>query len=172
LTPSRRRIVLDPPSAALRKLWAGEEVTVAGEFVRLDGVSIHPAPTRRLPLWLGDGAIGNGGRPATRALERAARLADGFKMMAPLGADVARARSIADDLRERVARHGRDPAAFGLEARILVQATTPEQWREQLALWADHGATHIGLTNRILGGGVPEQLALLQQFAEVTGGGD
>jgi probable F420-dependent oxidoreductase len=167
--PARRGALLEEQIPLLRRLWAGEEVSADGPLVVLDRVGIHPPAGRPIPLWIGGGGVGLTGRPAEAALDRAARLADGFKMMAPLGADPDLARRVADDLRERAARHGRDPGSLGLEARILVQATTPEQWVEQVGFWREQGATHIGLTNRIVGGGVDDQLALVRRFAEETG---
>jgi probable F420-dependent oxidoreductase len=167
--PGRRGALLDEQIPILRRLWAGEQVSVDGELVALDRVSIHPPPGRRIPLWLGAGSLTERGRPAAPALDRAARLADGFKLMAPTGLDLDGARAVVDDLRARAARHGRDPAALGVEARIIVQSTTPDQWVEQLAVWRAHGAGHIGLTNRIVGGGVAEQLALISRFARETG---
>jgi probable F420-dependent oxidoreductase len=168
--PSRRGDLLDEQIPVMRALWAGEQVSVSGEQITLDRVSIHPAPSRRVSLWLGGGGMADGRPvpPAPAALDRAARLADGFKMMAPLGLDLDLARRVADDLRERATRHGRDASAVGLEPRILVQATTPQQWNEQIAMWSEYGATHIGLTNRIVGGGVDEQLAMVRKFAEET----
>lgn len=167
--PARRGALLDEQVPLLRRLWTGEEVSVTGDLVVLDRVSIHPGPGRPIPIWMGAGGVTTGGRPAPAALDRVARLSDGFKMMAALGADLDAARGVADDLWARAARHGRDPTAIGLEARILVQATTPQQWVEQMEAWRSYGATHIGLTNRIVGGGVDDQLALVRRFAEETG---
>jgi alkanesulfonate monooxygenase SsuD/methylene tetrahydromethanopterin reductase-like flavin-dependent oxidoreductase (luciferase family) len=61
----------DEAIAVLRRCWAEDEVTFAGEFWQLERVSVLPRPVQQpLPLW-----IGGNSEAATR---RAGRLGDGW----------------------------------------------------------------------------------------------
>jgi probable F420-dependent oxidoreductase len=66
----RRAAVFDESLTLLRRLLEEDEVSFAGEFFQVDGVSLGPRPGKRLDVWLG------GTAPA--ALARAGRLADGW----------------------------------------------------------------------------------------------
>ena len=121
--PATRGARLDEMVPLLRRLWTEDEVTHAGEHYALDGVGLHPQPGRAIPIWMGGGGLENGGQPPEVSLRRAARLADGFKLMAPTGTDVDRALSIAERLREHAVREGRD---IEIEARLLTQVTPAE----------------------------------------------
>lgn len=72
-TPTKRRGKrMDEALDAISRLWTEEEVTLEGEFLRLDAASIAPRPVQRpMPLWLG------GSAPA--AIERTARWATGWQ---------------------------------------------------------------------------------------------
>jgi len=59
----------------LRMLWTQSEVTFNGSFHELQGVGIHPRPSRSIPLWIGAGNSENAGIPTDRALRRIARIA-------------------------------------------------------------------------------------------------
>ena len=61
----------DEAIAVLRRCWAEDEVTFAGEFWHLERVSVLPRPVQQpLPLWIG----GN----SEAAMRRAGRLGDGW----------------------------------------------------------------------------------------------
>jgi alkanesulfonate monooxygenase SsuD/methylene tetrahydromethanopterin reductase-like flavin-dependent oxidoreductase (luciferase family) len=68
--PRTRGRRTDEALAILRRLLAGEEVTVSGEFFELSGVRVLPTPDPPIPLVVG-------GRSAA-ALRRAGRLGDGW----------------------------------------------------------------------------------------------
>lgn len=86
-------------ATALRALLAGEEVTVDGRYVRLDGVRLDWAPEDRPALAMG----GEG----PRSVALAAELADVYLLAAArTDAEIARARDILTTTRRRV-----DPAA-------------------------------------------------------------
>ena len=118
--PSTRGARLDEMVPVLRRLWTEDEVTHDGEHYALDRVGLHPAPGRAIPIWMGGGGLENGGQPPEVSLRRAARLADGFKLMAPTGTDVDRALSIAEHLLELAESEGR---VVEIEARLLTQVT-------------------------------------------------
>jgi alkanesulfonate monooxygenase SsuD/methylene tetrahydromethanopterin reductase-like flavin-dependent oxidoreductase (luciferase family) len=71
----------------LRKLFAGERVSHAGEFYRFEGVTIEPHPVQQpCPIWIASNPTGltwKGGASASeavveRSFRRVARLADGW----------------------------------------------------------------------------------------------
>ena len=48
-------------------------------------------------------------------------------------------------LRGWVSEAGRDPDAFGLEARLCVLDRTPDEWRAEADEWRALGATHLSI---------------------------
>jgi probable F420-dependent oxidoreductase len=61
----------DEAIAVMRRCWAEDEVTFAGEFWKLDRITVLPRPVQQpMPLW-----IGGNSEPAMR---RAGRLGDGW----------------------------------------------------------------------------------------------
>ncbi|MGH9215832.1 MAG: LLM class flavin-dependent oxidoreductase [Acidimicrobiales bacterium] len=87
----------------VRRLGAGEEV---------DGVRIAPVPPERLEVWIG------GHAPA--AIDRAARLGDGWLAGPESAPD--QARSLAAAYLDRAAAHGRTPAAVAIRRDVHVGA--------------------------------------------------
>jgi alkanesulfonate monooxygenase SsuD/methylene tetrahydromethanopterin reductase-like flavin-dependent oxidoreductase (luciferase family) len=91
--PSTRGRRMDECLGILRPLLAGETVDHDGEFFSLSGVSIRPAPARRVPVVVG-------GR-STAAVRRAGRLGDGWLgiWVSPerFSAAVAEAEAVADE---------------------------------------------------------------------------
>lgn len=71
--PTRRRGKrMDEALAVVSRLWTEEEVSLDGEFFRLDAASIAPRPVQRpMPLWLGGSAAA--------AVERTARWGTGWQ---------------------------------------------------------------------------------------------
>jgi probable F420-dependent oxidoreductase len=61
----------DEAIAIMRRCWAEDEVTMAGEFWQLEGVTVRPKPVQRpLPVWIGGAS--------DAAMRRAGRLGDGW----------------------------------------------------------------------------------------------
>ena len=89
-------------------------------------------------------------------------------MFAPLSFDLNAGRAVIDRLRIAVEKVGRDPASFGIEARLAPQAVPESEWVSCFEFWREHGATHLGLANRLGAGTVASELARLQRFADVT----
>ncbi|MFD5259062.1 LLM class F420-dependent oxidoreductase [Streptomyces bobili] len=154
----------------LRLLWSQPEVTYTGAFHTLRGVGIHPRPGRSIPVWIGAGGFATGGVPSDRVLRRVARIADGYKMFAPLGLDEDAAVKVVERLRRFTEEAGRDRAALKIEARLLAQAVPEDGWRDLVARWVARGVSHIGLGNRIVGGSVADQVKLIEQVARVVRG--
>jgi len=111
--PAAERVVwLDEMLGALRRLWAGDTVTVDGRFVRLAGARVRPLPRGgRMPI-----TVAGRGR---RLLEVAAAYADRWDVnLPPVAARVDdAARLLAAACRAR----GRDPAAIGRSMWIFAR---------------------------------------------------
>jgi probable F420-dependent oxidoreductase len=85
---SARGARLEEQVEVLRKLWDEPTFTYAGRFHRVTAAGINPRPSRTVPLWFG------GSAPA--ALERCARLGDGWM---PLGGTGDKTRQALDIIR-------------------------------------------------------------------------
>lgn len=119
----------------MRRLWTEPSVTFHGRWHQVTGAGLNPLPAQRpVPLWIGGSA--------EPALRRAARLADGLFTLQPLEGGwpdtVAR-------LRQWVAEAGRDPSAFGLEARLNTADRGPDYWGEKVEEWRTLGASHLSV---------------------------
>ena len=86
--PATRGRRIEEMVPLLRRLSTEDTVTHHGDSFDLDQVGIHPRPSRAIPVWMGGGGFESQGHPGEVSMRRAARLADGFKLMAPTGADV------------------------------------------------------------------------------------
>jgi probable F420-dependent oxidoreductase len=168
VVPATRGRRFEEQIVLVRRLWAERAVSHDGEFFRLNQVGISPRPGRRIPVWMGAGSIAAGGFPGARALDRIARLADGFKLLAPAALQPQRSAALLPELRRRVAGHGRDPDAFGFEARLVLRTAAPSQWRAMVQFWSDAGASHLGVSTRLAGGEVAAQIGNVRAFAEAT----
>jgi alkanesulfonate monooxygenase SsuD/methylene tetrahydromethanopterin reductase-like flavin-dependent oxidoreductase (luciferase family) len=81
LDPARRAAMLEEGIQVIRKLWAEDEVTFAGQFWRFEGARVEPKPVQRpLPIWIANNVqiLTSSGAIMERALRRVARLADGW----------------------------------------------------------------------------------------------
>ncbi len=145
----------------MRLLWTQDLVTYHGKHVVLDEVALHPRPARSIPIWTGGGNFDTSGMPLDVTIRRAARLADGFKIMAPLGIDLDGMLRLVDCLTERglvrwsrcrVVRDGGTlghpcdtTRAVGCHVRAIREA----------------GVSHFDIANRIVAGTVADQIALI-----------
>jgi probable F420-dependent oxidoreductase len=142
--------------ALMRQLWTEPSLTFDGTHHRVTGAGLAPLPVQRpIPVW-----IGAASRPA---LERAGRLADGwFPMMGP-GPKLDKA---AELVAQAATQAGRDPSTLGMEGRVTWDGD-PQQVADELAQWADAGATHMSVNT--MGAGlrtVDEHLKALTAVAE------
>lgn len=99
----------------IRRLLAGETVSSARRF-RITEASLALRPTEPVPVWIG--------ASAPPAIDRAARLADGWIASPGLSFDEARAQ--ADLYRERCAAYGKEPGALVLRRDIYVGERSSE----------------------------------------------
>lgn len=120
--------------AVLRALWTEEDVTFDGQWHHLDQAGLAPRPVQRpVPVWMG----GNAGP----AVERAARLADGW-MTGPIALDDD-TRAMVEQFHRDTERFGRAVGSVGLEAFLSLPDVPPERWADHAAAWLAMGATHL-----------------------------
>jgi probable F420-dependent oxidoreductase len=148
----------------VRRLWTEEQVDFEGEHVSLREVGIPIRPTRNIPIWTGGGS--------TAAIERAARLGDGWlaaeRSPEQFAVAVARLGDLAvghgrgpDDVSPAIFLFGavaqdRKSAAAKLEPSIsamfgapLEQLSSaciwgsPSDWRQRIREYQDAGAAKI-----------------------------
>jgi len=142
----------------LRRLWSGELVTFDGRFHGLRAVNINPPPARRdIPIWFGGSS--------EPVIERAARLGDGWMpIMAP---DGEAERKLAT-LRGHLAAHGRDPAAFGIEGWLRMDADDPDALSAAAEGWRRLGANMVMLYPMYRLPTVDAQIEALRRFKDAV----
>jgi alkanesulfonate monooxygenase SsuD/methylene tetrahydromethanopterin reductase-like flavin-dependent oxidoreductase (luciferase family) len=108
---SRRPSHFEAGLDIIRRLLAGESVTADGPY-RVRGAVVSPVPPEPVEVWVGG--------TAARAVDRAARLGDGFLADAHLTPH--QAREVLDLYRERAAARGRPPSALAIRRDVHVGA--------------------------------------------------
>ena len=147
----------------LRALWTKQLLTLEGRWHRISGAGINPLPVQRpIPIWMGG--------LSDAARRRAARVASGWIWSGAVRPG-AEAQGLIDRVHAEVAAAGRDPSAFGIEARLVLAQLSPEQWAPEVsARRAMRGVTHLCVDTMRLGLTKPEQhIDTLRRFKEVAG---
>jgi alkanesulfonate monooxygenase SsuD/methylene tetrahydromethanopterin reductase-like flavin-dependent oxidoreductase (luciferase family) len=107
----------------MQALWAGPHAEFHGEFVDFPRVTCSPRPTQsRIPIVVGG--------DTTVAINRAARLADGYF---PGEGQPDRLAGLIERVRRAAEDHGRDPKSIAINAMFGVQMADPVRGAEQLA---------------------------------------
>jgi probable F420-dependent oxidoreductase len=121
----------------MRRLWTEPVLTFEGRYHRIIAAGLNPLPVQRpIPIWIG--------ASAEPAIKRAAELADGyFPQRTPEGGWPA----MLDKIRGWRKAAGRDPARFGIDARINLATGTPDDWHKQAEEWRGLGATHLSVNS-------------------------
>jgi len=122
----------------LRKLFTEPIVDFSGRFDRIDRAALLPKPTGSIPIWIGGGAA---------AVERAARLADGFMIV---GGGTDNAIETLNTLRRGVAVAGRSPGDFGCEY-ISPHPSSIGDLIAEFQAWEGAGGTHASVATMGLG---------------------
>jgi probable F420-dependent oxidoreductase len=123
---------IDEQIPLLRRLWSEPVIDYTGTYHRIDRAGIAPRPSQQIPIWCGGFS--------EAALQRAAKLCDGF-MFASASAESI---ELAARLRDVLAERGRDVAAFGIQS-ITAHSLGPKVWHAELDAWKKLGATHYTL---------------------------
>jgi probable F420-dependent oxidoreductase len=102
----------------MQALWSGQEVTLDGQYHKLDRVVMQPAPLQRphLPVW-----IGGHSEPAMR---RAVRMADGWMSAGAISVEAALEQ--VRQMQNYLAEAGRERADFRLSKRIYLTVDEDE----------------------------------------------
>jgi len=103
----------------IRRLLAGEEVTAHDGPYRLTGARVAPVPPEPLEVWIG--------ASAPKAIDRAARLGDGW--LANADAVPGEAAAQADEYRSACAAHRRDPGVIAIRRDVHVGADSVDAAR-------------------------------------------
>lgn len=123
----------------LRQLFTEPVVDFTGRFDRVDRAALIPRPERSVPIWLGGGG--------EAAYDRAARLADGFIFSAT---DIDRAIPTWQNLRARVAAHGRPVDEFGGDF-VVRPGEELGGFPAMIDAWREAGGTHVSVVTMGLG---------------------
>jgi alkanesulfonate monooxygenase SsuD/methylene tetrahydromethanopterin reductase-like flavin-dependent oxidoreductase (luciferase family) len=138
----------------VRRLLAGETVSSARRF-QITQASLALRPAEPVEVWIG--------ASAAPAIDRAARLAEGW--IASPGLTDEEARAQADLYRERCAAYGRQPGAVVLRRDIYVGETAAEA---QAVLQHAVGSGYRGVPAEALIAGTVEQVAdRFRTFADI-----
>lgn len=138
---------IEEQAALLRRLWTQPLVTFHGEYHTIADAGLNPLPVQQpIPLWFGG--------HVDAALRRIARLADGwiasgmaFEKLAPE----------IEKIRGYVREAGRDPAAFGIDVRVSLRSTPPDDWAREVERWRGIGVTHLCLNTMNAGLSSPQE---------------
>jgi probable F420-dependent oxidoreductase len=118
----------------LRRLWAEGLVTYEGRWHQVTDAGLNPLPVRRsIPLWMGGSA--------EAALQRVARIADGWMVNMRLGPELEAALAA---VLGWVRQAGRDPATFGIAGRVAWKGDAGAVVRD-LERFEALGATHASI---------------------------
>ena len=129
---SDRGKIFDDQIGVLRALWTDEVLDYSSPFHRIDRAGIKPRPVHSIPIWFGGFS--------KRAVQRAARLGDGFTFPGAGRTTLANA----DVLREALASEGRDPSTFPIEVTISY-GLGEASWTTLLRSAEDAGISHVAL---------------------------
>ncbi|MCA1666311.1 MAG: LLM class F420-dependent oxidoreductase [Thermomicrobia bacterium] len=146
--------------AVLRALFTNEVVTFHGKWHHVEAAGLNPMPVQRpIPIWIG------GSSEAT--LKRVGEMGDGWFPQRPPDET---AREMIAKMREYARAAGRDPLAIGLEARVSIGGTTPDEWARQVEGWRVFGATHLSVNTMKAGLNSPqEHIDAIRRFKEAVG---
>jgi probable F420-dependent oxidoreductase len=119
----------------LRRLWTEPVLTYQGKYHQVTSAGLNPLPLQRpIPLWIGGSA--------EPALRRAAVIADGYFPQRPLEGGWP---ATVEKIRQWRAEAGKDPNAFGIDARLNFGNGNPDEWRQSAEDWRALGATHLSV---------------------------
>ena len=138
----------------IRRLLAGETVSSSRRFT-LTGARISPRPPEPVPVWIG--------ASAEPAIDRAARLGDGWLASPELSLE--RAREQARFYRERCRAYGRTPTAVAIRRDIYV-GESPTETKQVLADAVSKGYRGIS-PDALVAGSIDEVIERFGQLADL-----
>jgi probable F420-dependent oxidoreductase len=143
----------------LRKLWTQPLVTYHGVDHVIDNAGINPMPIQQpIPIWFGGAA--------EPALQRAARLADGWMPAGRKPDDVMK--RLIEQLDRFLAQAGRNRRTFGIDPWIAIQGLQKDEWRQRVEAWRQLGATHVAVDTMRAGFTSPQaHIDAIRSFREI-----
>lgn len=118
----------------MRLLWTQQHVTFEGSEHKISDAGLAPMPIQQpIPVWIG--------AFAQPAIDRAAKIADGWQAMLPKPGEEAE-RAFAR-FRDGVAAAGRDADQAAIEATIFATGDDPEAWLAEAREWLACGADQL-----------------------------
>jgi probable F420-dependent oxidoreductase len=139
----------------MRRLWTEPVITFDGQHHRVTAAGINPLPVQRpIPVWIGGSA--------ESAIKRAAEIADGFFPQRPLEGGWP---ATVDKIRGWLSAAGRDPATFGIDARVHARSGAPDEWHTGAEEWRALGATHLSINT--MGAGLVGPDAHIERLRQV-----
>lgn len=149
---------MDEQLQILELLWKEPLIDFEGEFHQLRRAGLNPLPPSPPPIWIGGSA--------TPVLRRAARHAHGWM---PATLPQSQEKAIVEKLHALLEKEGRNPADFGLDARIVLARTEQKDWATTVDFWRSLGATHFRCNTMGLGCQTPaDHLRALEQFLQAV----
>ena len=148
---ARRRAMFEESLTILRRLWAGETVTVDGQW-SIEGARIAPLPPVPIDVWIG--------AQAPVAIRRTARMAEGW--LASPGLSVDQARDDLNRYRQACAEYDRNPAAIAIRRDVYVGASA-EEARQVVRPYIEKGYRGFA-EDALLFGSVEQVAESLQAF--------
>ncbi len=131
---------LEEQVAFMRRLWTEPSFSFTGRHHKLTEGGINPLPVQQpIPVWFGG--------VSSQAMQRAARLGDGWMPVRP----ATMAEATVGEFRELVVSCGRDPDLVGLENIVFVGRTlggerrTVEDAIADCVAWRKAGASHTSI---------------------------
>lgn len=144
----------------MRRLWREPVLSYQGRWHTITEAGLTVMPIQQpIPIWLGG--------TAEVALDRAARLADGWF---PIGVVDDAQRERLRILRDRAESCGRDPSEIGIDARIDTFRSREENWERNIELWREAGATHLCVNEMYQERDIDSHIAALERFMKVASG--
>lgn len=126
----------------MRKLWQEPIIDYHGKWHTIEQAGLAPLPIQQpIPIWIGAGA--------DVALQRAARLADGF--ISNSGVDIDRSTHEVSVIADELKRIERDPATFGFEPRFNLSVGGEAAWQRGAEWWRENGMTHYSIGTMSMG---------------------
>ena len=144
----------------LRLLWTQPLVTFKGQWHSIPDVGLKPMPIQKpIPIWFGG--------QAELALERMARVADGWMTNYRTAAD---AKAAIETIERGLAQANRQRSSFSIEARISYGDGNPDTWHSAMQQWQMVGVDYFSVNTMGCGFTTPaEHMAALQHFAQAVG---
>ena len=117
-----------------RALWTEQHVNFSGQSHLVEDAGLAPMPLQRpIPVWIGALVV--------PAIDRAAKIADGWQAMFPQPSEFAEAQI--SRFKQEVKKAGRNPDSIGVETTIWATGDDPSSWLEEARQWIKIGATQI-----------------------------